>query len=301
VNAVDSILMFIGIFTGIFISLVYILFFVRWNTEDIVSPVKQLLDSMEKAGAGELEQYSLVRTNDEVGQLAEGYNQMTSRLKAYFDNINRLTEAYSRFVPRQFLDILGKQDYTDIRLGDQVEREMTVLFSDMRSFTSMSEQMTPKQNFDFINAYLGVMEPVIRKNNGFIDKYIGDAIMALFPGSPDDAANAALEMREALDFFNAGSASAGLPAIEIGIGIHTGRLMLGIVGTEGRMDGTVISDAVNLAARLEGLTKQYGCPAIISEDSMARLSNPENYKFRFLDRTQVKGKKEPVTIYELLS
>ncbi|HRY99911.1 MAG TPA: adenylate/guanylate cyclase domain-containing protein, partial [Bacteroidales bacterium] len=273
VNAIDSILMFIGIFTGIFISLIYILFFVRWNTEDIVSPVKQLLASMESAGEGELEQYSLVRTNDEVGQLTEGYNQMTARLKAYFDNINGLTEAYSRFVPRQFLDILGKESYTDIRLGDQVEREMTILFSDMRSFTTLSETMSPKQNFDFINAYLGVMEPVIRQHNGFIDKYIGDAIMALFPRSPEDAVGASLAMRGALSRFNRENSAAGWPTVEIGIGIHTGRLMLGIVGAEGRMDGTVISDAVNLAARLEGLTKEYGCHTIISEESIGKMSD----------------------------
>lgn len=300
VNVIDSILMFIGIFTGILISLVYIVFFVRWNTEDIVSPVKQLISSMERTGEGKLEQYSLVRSGDEVGQLTEGYNRMVKRLKAYIDNINGLTETYSHFVPRQFLDILGKENYTDIKLGDQIEKEMTVLFSDIRSFTSLSESMTPKQNFDFINAYLGVMEPVIRKHNGFIDKYIGDAIMALFPNSPEDAVQAAISMRQALNTFNKSESRAGQTDINCGIGIHTGKLMLGIVGAEGRMDGTVISDAVNLAARLEGLTKNYEAAAIISKESIAKLKNPDQWTFRYLDRTKVKGKQEEVTIYEIV-
>jgi class 3 adenylate cyclase len=300
VNAIDSILMFIGIFTGILISFIYIIFFVRWNTEDIVNPVRQLLQSMERTGEGELEQYSLVRTNDEVGQLTEGYNRMSRRIKDYFDNISSLTETYSRFVPRQFLDILGKENYTDIRLGDQIEKEMTILFSDIRSFTSLSEQMSPKQNFDFINAYLGAMEPVIRKHNGFIDKYIGDAIMALFPTSPEDAVKAAIEMQPALEKLNLRHKQSSLPEITIGIGIHTGRLMLGIVGTEGRMESTVISDAVNLAARLEGLTKEYGTNALISEDSIKKMTYPGQFQFRFLDRRRVKGKLEDITIYEII-
>jgi class 3 adenylate cyclase len=300
VNAIDSILMFIGIFTGILISFIYIVFFVRWNTEDIVNPVRQLLQNMERTGEGGLEQYSLVRTNDEVGQLTEGYNRMTTRLKQYFDNISSLTETYSRFVPRQFLDILGKESYTEIRLGDQVEKEMTILFSDIRAFTSLSEQMSPKQNFDFINAYLGAMEPVIRKHNGFIDKYIGDAIMALFPGQPEDAVQAAIAMRPALEKLNLKHRQSGLPEIAVGIGIHTGRLMLGIVGAEGRMESTVISDAVNLAARLEGLTKEYKTTALVSENSIRKMSYPGQFHFRLLDRTRVKGKLEDVTLYEII-
>lgn len=300
VNAIDSILMFIGIFTGILISFIYIVFFVRWNTEDIVNPVNQLLQNMERTGEGGLEQYSLVRTNDEVGQLTEGYNRMTSRLKQYFDNISSLTETYSRFVPRQFLDILGKDSYTEIRLGDQVEKEMTILFSDIRAFTSLSEQMSPKQNFDFINAYLGAMEPVIRKHNGFIDKYIGDAIMALFPGQPEDAVQAAIAMRPALEKLNQKQQQSGLPEIAVGIGIHTGRLMLGIVGAEGRMESTVISDAVNLAARLEGLTKEYKTTALVSENSIRKMNYPGQFHFRRLDRTRVKGKLEDVTLYEII-
>ena len=106
-----------------------------------------------------------------------------------------MNEANARFVPRQFLEYLGKESIADIQLGDQVQKEMAVLFTDIRDFTSISEQMTPKENFNFLNNYLGYMEPVIRNNNGFVDKYIGDSIMALFPDNTEDAINAAIEMR----------------------------------------------------------------------------------------------------------
>jgi two-component system sensor histidine kinase ChiS len=177
---------------------------------------------------------------------------------------------------------------------------MTVLFSDIRGFTELSEGMTPKDTFDFVNHYLGYMEPVIRRNNGFIDKFIGDSIMALFHESVDDAIDAAIEMRRTLMQFNADRTDLGHEPINSGVGIHTGNLMLGVVGGEGRIDGTVISDAVNLASRLEGLTKIYRTSIIISEDTLIKLNNPGKYNFRFLDVARVKGKKEAVYIFEVL-
>jgi methyl-accepting chemotaxis protein len=162
ISALDNTLMFGGIFSGIFVSFVYILFFVNWSTAGIVLPVNALVRNMREAGKGVLDNYAIVRTNDEVGVMSEGYNLMTSRLREYISRISLMNEAYSRFVPSQFLELLGKENFTDIRLGDQVQKEMSVLFSDIRSFTELSEDMTPKENFDFINHYLGYMAPVIR-------------------------------------------------------------------------------------------------------------------------------------------
>lgn len=300
INAINSFVMFIGIYGSIFIVFVYILFFVKWTTQDIVHPVKELLENMKQTGQGEMDNFGIVRTNDEIGELTEGYNEMAQKIGDYIQNISRMNEAYSRFVPRQFLDFLGKKSYVDIRLGDQVQKEMTVLFSDIRSFTEISELMTPKENFDYINYYLGYMEPVIRNNNGFIDKYIGDSIMALFGDSAEDAINAAIEMRIKLSQFNQVMDQFGKPVVNSGIGIHSGSLMLGVVGGEGRMDGTVISDAVNLSSRLEGLTKLYGSAIIISQDTLISLNNPSQYNYRFLDIVKVKGKTEAVYIFEVI-
>lgn len=300
ISAFDNALMFGGIFSGILVSFIYILFFVNWSTADIVSPVNELVESMRKTGEGMLDNYTIVRTNDEIGVMSEGYNTMTTQLREYIFRISQMNEAYSRFVPNQFLEFLGKDNFVDIQLGDQVQKEMTVMFSDIRHFTELSEEMTPKENFDFINHYLGYMEPVIRRNNGFIDKFIGDSIMALFHEKVDDAIDAAIEMRHALNLFNLDRIDQGKPTIDSGIGIHTGNLMLGVVGGEGRMDGTVISDAVNLASRLEGLSKIYRTSIIISEDTLIKLEEPAKYNFRFLDIARVKGKKEAVYVFEVL-
>lgn len=300
VNSINAYMMFLGIATSIFISLIYIITFVRWTTMDIVFPVKELLGNMQKTGEGKTTNFSIVRTNDEIGELAEGFNMMSQRIKNYIDDINEINNSYYRFVPKQFLDFLDKKSITDIHLGDQIQKEMSVMFSDIRSFTEISEQMTPRDNFNFINHYLGYMEPIISRNHGFIDKYIGDAIMALFPESPDDAINASIEMRAKLQEFNEDLKLSGKLTIDSGIGINTGLLMLGIVGGKGRIEGTVISDHVNLASRLEGLTKKYGSTILISQDTLIKLKDPGSYQFRFLDTVKVKGKRNSVNIFEIL-
>jgi two-component system sensor histidine kinase ChiS len=176
---------------------------------------------------------------------------------------------------------------------------MTILFSDIRSFTAMSETLTPQENFNFLNSYLSRIGPVIRKNHGFIDKYIGDAIMALFPGEPENAVRAALEMQRELEVYNGHRKNTGYAPIRIGIGLHTGSVMLGILGEEERLEGTVISDAVNLSSRLQALTKTYGAKTIFSESVLAAVRDPRAYRYRRLDRVVVEGRKKPVSIYEL--
>lgn len=292
INAVDNLLLMVGVFTTIVVSLIYLAIFLRWTTNDIVVPVKELLYFMKRIGEGHLDTQAIVRTNDEIGELTAGYNQMVSEINNYISRISRMNESYYRFVPREFIEELGKKDITQIELGDQVQREMTILFTDIRDFTELSEDMTPKETFDFINQYLGIMEPIISDNNGFIDKFIGDSIMALFRKDTDDALVATIEMRRVLRDFNELRESEGKKPIEFGTGIHTGNLMLGIVGGYRRMDGTVVSDAVNLASRIEGLTKYYGAAAIFSEDTLIKLKNPTMFNYRVLDIAKVKGKKK---------
>ncbi|HMV41396.1 MAG TPA: adenylate/guanylate cyclase domain-containing protein [Leptospiraceae bacterium] len=211
-----------------------------------------------------------------------------------------LMNSYARFVPFELLGILNKSEITSVRLGDAIKKEMTVLFSDVRSFTSISEKMSPEENFEFLNDILRDISPVIRENNGFIDKYIGDAVMALFPIKPDDAIKSALSMLHSIQKFNSKRVEEGLLPIQIGIGINTGEMIFGTIGEEQRMEATVISDAVNLASRVEGLTKHYGAHIIIAEQTFKKLTDVTHYNFRKLDIVKVKGKEEKVTIYEIL-
>jgi class 3 adenylate cyclase len=208
-------------------------------------------------------------------------------------------EAFSRFVPREFLTCLSKKSIVEVSLGDQVQADMAIMFADIRSFTSLSEKMTPKENFSFLNSYLGRMNPCIWENGGYIDKYIGDAIMALFPTGPGAALDAAVAMLSQIPVYNTHRARFGYEPIRIGIGVHAGTVMLGIIGHERFMQGTVISDAVNLAARLEALTKIYGVSLVVSAQVLAGLQDPNRYHYRFLDSVRLKGKSETVPVYEV--
>ncbi|MDM8558120.1 response regulator [Candidatus Parabeggiatoa sp. HSG14] len=226
---------------------------------------------------------------------------VSEAIKSYFKDkeLERKIKTFHKFVPIEFLKLLNVEEYDNIELGNCVEKNMTIMFSDIRSFTTLSESMTPTGNFNFINAYLSRMEPIINKYHGFIDKYIGDAIMALFPINADHAVQAAIDMLKKLAEYNLTRGRAERPIINIGIGIHTGNLMLGTVGGKNRIDGTVISDAVNLASRIEGLTKTYNTPLLITEETYKQLTNISQYHIRIIDCVTVKGKTKAVTVYEV--
>ena len=225
--------------------------------------------------------------------------ELLARVKTHL-NVSKLNHSYEKFVPKEFLEYLNKDSIIDLKLGDQVEIHMSVLFSDIRSFTSISEKLTAEETFQFVNSFLDSMVPQIIKHSGFIDKYIGDAIMALFK-EPQSSLEGAIDMLEELYHFNQRRKEKNLNPISIGIGIHTGKLILGIVGSEKRIQGTVLSDAVNLASRLESLTKLYGATLLISEETLKSIPDVSGYSYRMIDRVKVKGKERGVNVIEILN
>lgn len=248
---------------------------------------------------------------DELRRLRARLDTEIATRQGVEQRLANLQTAYSRFVPPQLVELLGKDSILDVDWGNQAEKKMTILFSDIRGFASLSERMSPQQCFDFINAYLSFMEPVVLAHGGFIDKYIGDSVMALFPSRGDDALHAALGMLAELNNFNAQRAVqlAELPAdhperrggsdIRIGIGLNSGLLMLGVIGGSKRMEVTVISDAVNLASRVETLTKTYQTPLLLTQHTLNSIRHPAAFSIRFIDRVRVRGKHLAQSIYEV--
>jgi adenylate cyclase len=212
--------------------------------------------------------------------------------------ITKQRDIFLKFVPIQFLEVLGKDIKGGIDLGECKLTDVTILFADIRDFTKISEIMTPDESFKFINSYLGTMGPVIEKNNGFIDKYIGDSIMAIFLKA-EDAVNASVEMVSELNIFNEQRKKIDRIEINIGIGIHSGKVMMGTVGHKNRLSTTVIGDIVNVASRLESLTKIYKVKIIMSEDTVAALPNHLIQYTRLLDFAQIRGKSISISIFEI--
>ncbi len=294
-----NILLFSGIATLLIIAFAFGIssrFFNSYMIERIIY-INQRLSHIKQ---GDYETQLVLKGNDELVEIANNINSMQKEIQLREADLRELNQTFIKFVPHEFIRLLKKENITDLKLGDHIEASMTVLFSDIRSFTQISEGMLPRDNFEFINTYLKQMGPIIREHHGFIDKYIGDAIMALFGETTDDALKAAIQMQTVVRGFAHSLAGQQLPSIQIGIGINTGPLMLGTIGEHGRMEGTVISDAVNVASRLESLTKFYGTPILISEQTRLTLNNVDDFNLRMIDRVQVRGKKVSISIWEVL-
>jgi len=226
------------------------------------------------------------------------YEKNIRESKEREEAMRRVYEITGKFVPYEFIGSLGHNVITDVKLGDQVEKIVTVLFSDIRDYTGLSEQMSPEENFKFVCAFNERMGPAIRRHNGFINQYLGDAIMAIFPRNAEDALLAAIEMQKEVQDLNKIRIANNQNPIQIGVGMHTGSLIMGITGDENRMDATTISDSVNIASRLESLTKHYSASIIISDSSLKQIEKKDNFHLRSLGLVQLKGKREAVEIHE---
>ena len=224
--------------------------------------------------------------------------ELLARIKTHL-NLVKINAAYSHYVPHEFLRYLNRDSIIDVRLGDNVEMEAAVLVSDIREFTTLSETMTPDENFTFINDYLASAAPPIREHGGFIDRYTGDSVMAVFPGGSEQALAATRDTMAGLRAFNAKRESNGEPAVRIGVGLHFGSLRLGIVGEHQRRQGDIFADAVNVANRIEGLCKTYGSTVIVSEAFLSELSDREESlpQLRSLGEVPLKGRFEPIELF----
>ncbi len=265
----------------------------------ISRPIDALQLATEAIARSEFDHRVRVSSHDEFERLADAFNGMAQGLQER----ERIRGAMNKVVSKEIADELLKGE---IKLGGE-SRQATVLFSDIRGFTSLAEGMNPEALLDLLNAYFTRASACVDRHHGIIDKYIGDAVMALFgvpvsrPQSALDAVFAARDMISALEKFNLEFTGLAGRLIRIGIGINTGLVVAGNVGSDQRLNYTVLGDEVNLASRLEGLTAKYGVSVIVSESTIDAIGPSESIKFRRLDRVQVKGKKQGVQIYDLAS
>ncbi len=220
--------------------------------------------------------------------------------RLYEDQV-RLTTAQGRFVPGQFLESLGHPDIAGVGLGEFVAREMSVMFSDLRDFTPLAERLAPRDVIDLLNRYFSAIGAPIGEAGGFVDSYNGDEVMALFPLPASRAVEAGIEMSAALRALNRESLAAGGPTLEMGIGVNSGPLVLGTVGSSDRLKCGVVGDTVNTASRIEQLTKRYGARFLIGEQTFHRLGDAAHrFSVRAVDRVSAKGKVNAMVLYEVL-
>lgn len=268
----------------------------------LTKPIQAPLVLAKIASLIRLNQLRVQQSQAQVRQeaKAQSYRQMTAAWQ-----INEaLSEKFRLFVPEQVLCRIAPQGVESIQLGNATEAEVSILFCDIRGFTAIAETQTANETFEWLNAFFTGMNEAITTHYGFIDKFLGDAMMAVFD-RPDthaqDALSAAVMMRQLLAEFNNNRLVAKLPQpVKIGIGIHSGWAVIGTIGSEHRMDSTVIGDVVNTASRLEELTKVYGCPIIASDAAIAYLDQPDFFHHRWIDCIAPRGKQQENNLYEIL-
>jgi two-component system sensor histidine kinase ChiS len=231
---------------------------------------------------------------------------MTISLSREMSRIQRevrsMRDVFRLFVPQPVLDRIAKLGLQSIRLGGAEEGIATILFIDIKSFTSVAEQLSPNQTLDFLNDFMRRMQPLINERGGFINQFVGDEIMAIFhhPGHAVAAVDTSLALRQELESYNVQRKMRGETPIEMGIGINTGGIIWGTIGSEVRMESAVIGDPVNLASRLQGLTRQYNAQILGSEHLLRQIPDMSQYAYREVDIVQVKGKTEAVAVYEFI-
>ena len=261
--------------------------------------IKKASKAVKEISNGNLSARINYRSKDELGQICSEVDEMGRSLETLFEEKDKTEQFYYKFVPEKFRELLGKENFTDLELGDAKSCELTVLFCDIRGFSINSEMMTAKENFAFANIIYGKMGPIVRNNNGFVDKYIGDAVMGLFENA-DDAVRCGIELYKSIVLDPKTAEELKVSDINIGIGVHTGMAMVGIVGESERLSGTVISETVNMSSRLESLTKQYKTAMLVSKATIDRLSDPDSLDLRYLGIVQVAGVNEVEAVYEVL-
>jgi len=290
-----------GLFNGITVSMIYVFFFLKWTNASITKPINEIVREMKNTSKGKFGNYTVVRTKDEIGKLGEGFNKMVDGLRER----EKIKSLFGQYLTREISDeILNGH----VDLGGELYNA-TILFADIRNFTSISEKMNPREVVDFLNSYLSGMIDVIIENNGIIDKFMGDGILAVFgvPVSSEKHAesgiNAALAMNEKLKILNTARRETGHFPIKIGIGVHSGPVIGGNLGNDNKLEYTVIGDTVNVASRIENLTKRYKSPLIISDTTYNQLSKDMKKKvnMKAIANAEIRGKEKTLTLYSMMT
>jgi adenylate cyclase len=273
-------------------------YYLAWH---LSQPILRLRQSASQIAAGDLNHRVTIQSQDELGALGHSFNEMSDSLQASFGQLQKTLESFERFVPDKFLQVIAPRGIENIAVGEYAKRHMTILFSDIRGYTTLSESQPPEATFHFLNEYIAYVGGAIDQHGGFIDKYIGDAVMAIFDEPHTDGAlRAAIAMQIAIQQFNQKREQQGLAPIASGIGIHQGEVVMGTVGFAARMDSTVIGDAVNVSSRIESLTKHYNCEILITSNVIDALARPQDFHLELVEAAvKVKGKATAIDLYRV--
>lgn len=282
--------LWIVVLTIIYLIAVFIMFKV------ITKPLKKLEQAIERLSDGNVNDKIVIGGGKQFQKIEHSLNKINDNYRRSANIIKETNTAYEKFIPKQFIKFLGKSSVLDLVVGTQVKKEVTTLFCDVRNSTQVSTTLSLEENFNYINSYLNTVAPIIRKYNGFIDKYMGDGIMAVFTKSKQayDCAHAIIK---AVNEKNVQNVS--MPNLDVGVSINTGDVVFGVVGDESRKSITIISDTVNFTAKIGEINKVFGTLITFSKNTLNDLSANLNLNYRYIGNIQA-NEKEYISVFESL-
>ncbi len=282
------------------VSIIYLLFglyvgIVFLAIALITSPIRKVQRAVVKLESGHLDEDIKIGAGKEFSIIEKGLNKINTNYKESKLLFDRLNYEYSKYLPQQFVKALGKKSILELSLGCNIQKEITTMFIDIRNSTKTSYTLSLSENFTFINKYLGIIGPIVRKHEGFVDKYLGDGVLAIFL-KPEQALDAGSEIIKAI---NTDSKALGIYSTEVGIGIHTGEVVIGVIGDKKRLSATVISDSVNSASYLERQNRTLGSNLLFTKNTLNALDKRYKLNYRYVGTFEL-TKDNSISIFESL-
>lgn len=259
-------------------------------------PLKKVEKAVDRLGGGRVASDIEIGGSRQFQEIEHSLNKINDNFKEKENLLKKTNLEYEKFVPKQFMKFLGKNSILELELGNQVQREVTTMFVDIQNSTTISKTLSLEDNFNYINSYLNIVSPIIRKYGGFVDKYLGDGILAVFIKA-QNALECSVAINKAIE--NQNQTNKNMPNLEAFISINTGEVIFGVVGEEERKSPTIISDTVNLTSKMENFNKFFGSKVIFSKSTLNALKIDYPLSYRYVGSLTFNDK-EYLTIFESL-
>ena len=278
------------------ITIIYlIILFVTFSL--LSNPVKKIEKATKKLSFGELKDKITIGGNKQFLEIENSLNKINDNYKKKDDFIKQTNLEYEKFVPKPLIRFLGKKNVLELEIGSQVKKTATLLFCNLRNSQVVSETLSLEENFNFINSYLNVVSPIIKKNGGFVDRYQEDGLVAVFV-SAKNAVSCGIQIVKTINQKNLESKN--VPSIDVGIGIHTDEMIFGVVGDETRKTPTIISNSVNVSSKLDEVNKKYGSIMVLSKNTLNELPTNFAFLYRYIGNLNIADNKDIISVFECL-
>ena len=281
----------LGVITILYLIIIFVTFSLLAN------PVKKIEKATKRLSFGELKDKITIGGNKQFLEIENSLNKINENYKKKDDFIKQTNLEYEKFVPKQLVKFLGKKNVLELEIGSQVKKTATILFCNLRNSQIISGTLSLEENFNYINSYLNVVSPIIRKNGGFVDRYQEDGIVAVFV-SAKNAVLCGIQIVKTINQKNLEEKN--LPSLDVGIGIHTDEMIFGVVGDETRKTPTIVSNSANILSKMDEVNKMYGCIMIMSKETLNELPTNFNFMYRYLGNLNIEENSDVISMFECI-